>query len=229
MCLGVFAMKVVIADSHRLVREGMACLLRSIEPGIIVDVAATGADAIQQYAAHAPDVLITELLLPDYSGLELCRRIKQRWRKGNIVFLTGEGDISIIKQALSVGARGFISKSCSPVELLTAIKVTAAGDMYLEHSLATQLAMGQMDVADNRLAEMTQREVEILILVARGVSHQNVAQRLSISVKTVANHLSTLKSKLEISSSLELLHFAVDTGLVRYGARGDGAPVSAIN
>jgi DNA-binding NarL/FixJ family response regulator len=222
-------MKIVIADSHRLVREGMACLLRNMELGTIVEVACSGAEAIHQYAVHKPDVLITELLLPDYSGLELCRRIKQRWRKGNVVFLSGTTDISMVKQALSVGAHGFISKGCSPAELLAAIKATVLGDVYLEHSLAMQLAMGQMEVADNRLAEMTPREVEILILIARGASHHNIAQRLSISAKTVANHLSALKNKLEISSSLELLHFAVDLGLVHYGAGGSGVTASVVN
>lgn len=79
---------------------------------------------------------------------------------------------------------------------------------------------GLVSSTSSRLADMTQREVEILILIARGVSSQSVAERLNISVKTVANHLSILKSKLEISSTLELLHFAVESGLVRYGLKG---------
>lgn len=219
-------MKVVIADGHRLVREATACLLRSIVPGIIVESAGTGAEAMSQYADHMPDVLITELMLPDFSGLELCKRVRQRWGKASVVFLSSIDNTGMVKQALGIGAHGFISKNCRPAELATAIKKAAEGEVYLEHDLATQLAMvqlggnGLINSASNRLAEMTQREVEILILVARGVSSQAVAERLNISVKTVANHLSILKSKLEISSSLELLHFAVDSGLVQYGLKG---------
>lgn len=219
-------MRIIIADGHRLVREATACLLRSIVPGIIVENAGTGAEAMTQYADHATDVLITELLLPDYSGLELCKRVRQRWCKANVVFLSSIDDTGMVKQALGLGAKGYISKNCRPAELVTAIKKAAEGAVYLEHDLATQLAVVQMggngfiNSTSNRLAEMTQREVEILILVARGVSSQGVADRLSISVKTVANHLSILKSKLDISSSLGLLHFAVDSGLVQYGLKG---------
>ncbi|CAA0080615.1 Transcriptional activator protein ExaE [Zhongshania aliphaticivorans] len=220
-------MKIIIADGHRLVGKSVSCLLRSMLPSIDVETANSGAEAMHLYAAHSPDALITELLLPDYSGLELCRRVRQRWRKANIIFLSGMDDVSMIKQALSVGANGFISKNCAPEELLSAIEETTSGNVYLEHNVAMQLAMGQLDTVDARLAEMTQREVEILILIARGESNQCVAKRLSISVKTVSNHISALKGKLEISSSLELLHFAVDSGLVRYGVRGSAGTASA--
>lgn len=219
-------MKIVIADGHRLVREATVCLLRSTVPGIIVESAGTGAQAVNQYADHMPDVLITELLLPDYSGLELCKRVRQRWSKASVVFLSSIDDVGMVKQALGLGAQGYISKNCRPAELATAIKKAAEGEVYLEHDLATQLAMvqlgshGLIGSTSSRLADMTQREVEILILIARGVSSQSVAERLNISVKTVANHLSILKSKLEISSTLELLHFAVESGLVRYGLKG---------
>lgn len=218
--------KVVIADGHQLVREGTACLLRNMVPGIIVESAGAGADAMAQYAAHAPDVLITDMLLPDYSGLELCKRVRQRWRKARVIFLSSIDDTGMVKQALGVGAQGFISKSCKPAELVAAIRKTAAGEAYIEHRLATCLAMGQLDVVGSRLSEMTQREVEVLILFARGESNRNVAQRLSISEKTVANHLAILKNKLEVSSALELLHFAVDSGLVRYGGLGSGYTAS---
>lgn len=219
-------MKIIIADGHQLVREATVCLLRSTMPGIIVESAGTGAEAMNQYADHTPDVLVTELLLPDYSGLELCKRVRQRWSRANVVFLSSIDDVSMVKQALLLGAQGYLSKNCRPAELAMAIKKSTEGEVYLEHELATQLAVVQMgsngftNNMSNRLSDMTQREVEILILIARGLSSHNVAERLNISVKTVANHLSILKGKLEVSSTLELLHFAVDSGLVQYGLKG---------
>lgn len=222
-------MKVVIADGHQLVREGTACLLRSMIPGILVESAGTGLDAMGQYAAHSPDVLITEMLLPDYSGLELCKRIRQRWPKAQVLFVSSIDDISMVNQALDIGAQGFLSKDCRPAELVAAIRQTAAGEAYIEHRLATQLAMGHSDTTGERLSEMTQREVEILILIARGEPNRSVAQRLSLSERTVANHIAFLKSKLEISSTLELLHFAVDCGLVRYGGRGSGVCTASVS
>ncbi|WP_309044459.1 response regulator transcription factor [Marinobacter sediminicola] len=223
-------MKVVLADGQRLVRDATACLLRSTMPGIIVMTADSGAQAVNEYADHAPDVLITETLLPDYSGLELCRRIRQRWRRANVLFLSSMDDAGLVKQALGLGAQGYISKNCSSTELTRAIEKAAGGEVYLEHDLATQMAMVQSgrnclkNTVGNRLTEMTQRELEVLILTARGVSNKTIAERLNISVKTVANHLSVLKNKLEISSSLGLLHFAVDSGLVQFGAAGSESP-----
>lgn len=199
-------------------------------PGIIVMTAESGAQAINEYADHAPDVLITEMLLPDYSGLELCRRIHQRWRRANVLFLTSMEDAGLVKQALGLGAQGYISKNCSCTELTKAIEKAACGEVYLEHDLATQMAMVQSgrnclkNTVGNKLTEMTQRELEVLILTARGVPNKTIAERLNISVKTVANHLSALKNKLEISSSLGLLHFAVDSGLVEVGAAGSESP-----
>ncbi|WP_100640840.1 response regulator transcription factor [Marinobacter salexigens] len=225
-------MKIVIADSHQLVREATACLLRSTMPGIIVEGASTGVEAMNRYADHTPDVLVTELLLPDYSGLELCKRVRQRWSRARIMFLSSIDDVGMVKQALGLGACGYISKNCRPAELAIALQKAVEGEVYLEHDLATQLAMvqlggnGSIGSTGNRLADMTQREVEILILVARGISSQTVAERLNISVKTVANHLSILKGKLGISSALELLHFAVDSGLVQYGRKGSDGTAS---
>lgn len=219
-------MKIVVADAHHLVREGTVCLLKSMMPNALVEGAGTGADVMALYAADKPDVLVTELLLPDFSGLELCRRILLKWRKAGIVFLGAAEDHCMVRHALDVGALGFVSRNCQPSEFAAAINAAAAGKLYLEHGLATQLAVGRLGTAANRLAGMTQREMEILILVARGDSNDSIARQLSISGKTVANHLSSLKGKLEISSPLELLHFAVDTGLVRYGLSGSGYPVA---
>lgn len=222
-------MKVVIADRHQLVREGTVCLLRSMMPGILVESAGTGFDAIEQYAAHLPDVLITEMLFPDYSGLELCRRVHQRWSKAQVLFVSSVDDISMINQALDIGAQGFLSKDCRPAELVAAIRKTVVGEAYIEHRLATQLAMGNSAITGGHLSKMTQREVEILILIARGEPNWSVAERLNISERTVANHVAVLKNKLEISSALELLHFAVDSGLVRYGDRGSGAYTASVS
>lgn len=222
-------MKVVIADSHQLVREGTACLLRSMMPGVLVESTGTAFDAIQQYATYRPEVLITEMLFPDYSGLELCRKICQRWNKAQVLFVSSIDDINMVNQALDIGARGFLSKSCRPAELVAAIRKTAAGDAYIEHRIATRLAMMDSNNEEGRLSEVTQREIEILILIARGEPNRSVADRLSISERTVANYIALLKNKLEISSTRELLHFAVNSGLVRYGDMGSVGHTASVN
>lgn len=220
-------MKVLVVEPQSLMREGTLCLLRSLMPGIIATGAGDGGQAFTDTTGPGPDLLLTELLLPDYSGLELCRRVQQRWRNTAIVFLTSSDDSAMVRQAMAAGARGFLNKQCTPSELVAAVRTVSAGDTYLQHSLATRLALGGKQKTDHRVADITQRELEILILVARGHNNPGIARQLSISTKTVANHLSLLKNKLQASSSLELLHIAVDAGLVQYGRPVPCVPAGA--
>lgn len=213
-------MKVIVADGQSFVREGTVCLLRSLVPGIIVESVGSGSEAINLYAERTPQIVITELMLPDFSGLELCRRIRERWRRANILFLAGLDDVGMVRQALETGAMGYVSKQCRPSELLAALRQISAGEAYLEHRLATRLALGKSERVSNRLRDVTPRELEILMMVAKGESNDDISARLNISAKTVANHIALLKNKLQISTPFELLHFAVDAGLARYGGAG---------
>ena len=155
--------------------------------------------------------------LPDISGLEVGRRLRQRWRGAAILFFTMHDELPMVRQALDVGGLGFVSKSCAPEELAEAVKRVAAGQPYIEHPIATRLAMNQERPVDHRLRDMTQREMEVLLMYARGESVGGIAERLCVSSKTVSNHLAGLKNKLQVSSSVELIHLAVDAGLIRYG------------
>ena len=131
-------------------------------------------------------------------------------------------ELPVVRQALDVGGLGFVSKSCAPEELAEAVRRVAAGQPYIEHPIATRLAMNSERPVDQRLKDMTQREMEVLLMYARGECIARIAERLCISNKTVSNHLALLKSKLQVDSSVELIHLAVDAGLVRYGGRGMG-------
>lgn len=210
-------MKLMIVDDHQVVRQGIANLLRSMMPGLEVTEVDNGQDAVSGYARLQPDVVLLDMGLPDISGLEVGRRIRQRWRGASIVFFTMHDELPMVRQALDVGGMGFVSKSCAPEELLEAVKRVAAGQPYIEHPVATRLAMNQERPVDNRLRDVTQREMEVLLMYARGENIPGIAQRLCVSNKTVSNHLALLKSKLNVESSVELIHLAVDAGLVRYG------------
>lgn len=210
-------MKLMIVDDHQVVRQGIANLLRSMIPGIDIVEVETGQEAVSQYGSCQPDVLLLDMGLPDISGLEVARRIRQRWRGAAILFFTMHDELPMVRQALDVGGMGFVSKSCAPEELAEAVKRVAAGQPYIEHPIATRLAMNRERPVDHRLKDMTQREMEVLLMYARGESVPGIAERLSISSKTVSNHLALLKSKLQVGSSVELIHLAVDAGLVRYG------------
>ncbi|TFH86300.1 response regulator transcription factor [Billgrantia azerbaijanica] len=217
-------MKVLIVDDHLVVRQGIANLLRNLLRGLAVVEADSGQAALSRYAETMPDVLLLDMGLPDISGLEVARRIRGRWRGARILFFTMHDELPMVRQALDIGGLGFVSKSCAPEELAEAVRRVAAGQPYIEHRIATRLAMNQERPVDQRLRDMTQREMEILLMYARGEAIPGIAQRLCISNKTVSNHLALLKSKLQVSSAIELVHLAVDAGLVRYGQQPAGQP-----
>lgn len=215
-------MKLMIVDDHQVVRQGIANLLRSMIPGIEVTEADSGQQAVTQYGQYRPDVLLLDMGLPDISGLEVGRRVRQRWQGAAILFFTMHDELPLVRQALDVGSMGFVSKSCAPEELAEAVRRVASGQPYIEHAIATRLAMNSERPVDYRLKDMTQREMEVLLMYARGDNVSGIAEQLCISSKTVSNHLALLKSKLQVGSSVELIHLAVDAGLVRYGQRGAG-------
>ncbi len=218
-------MKLMLVDDHQVVRQGIANLLRSMMPAISIVEVETGQEAVIRYSELQPDVVLLDMGLPDISGLEVGRRIRQRWRGAAILFFTMHDELPMVRQALDVGGLGFVSKSCAPEELVEAVKRVAAGHAYIEHPIATRLAMNQERPVDHRLRDMTQREMEVLLMYARGESVSGIARRLCVSSKTVSNHLAVLKSKLQVSSSVELIHLAVDAGLIRYGQLGEGQRV----
>lgn len=218
-------MKLMLVDDHQVVRQGIANLLRSMMPAISIVEVETGQEAVIRYSELQPDVVLLDMGLPDISGLEVGRRIRQRWRGAAILFFTMHDELPMVRQALDVGGLGFVSKSCAPEELVEAVKRVAAGHAYIEHPIATRLAMNQERPVDHRLRDMTQREMEVLLMYARGESVSGIAGRLCVSSKTVSNHLAVLKSKLQVSSSVELIHLAVDAGLIRYGQLGEGQRV----
>lgn len=218
-------MKLMIVDDHQVVRQGIANLLRSMIPAVAIVEVETGQDAVARYADHQPNVVLLDMGLPDISGLEVGRRLRQRWRRAAILFFTMHDELPMVRQALDVGGLGFVSKSCAPEELVEAVKRVAAGQPYIEHPIATRLAMNQERPVDHRLRDITQREMEVLLMYARGESVPSIAGRLCVSNKTVSNHLAVLKSKLQVASSVELIHLAVDAGLIRYGQLGEGQRV----
>lgn len=213
-------MKVLLVDDHFVVREGLAALLRGLLPDVEVNEAGDGEEALQAVQREIPSLVIVDLGLPGISGLELTRRLRQRLPQLRVLFFSLHDELALVRQALDAGARGYVTKRAAPTVLLEAIRRVLAGQLYLEQPLATRLACQSWEEQGGAaLRGLTRREFEIFRLLARGLALREVAEHLGVSAKTVSNHVSLLKQKLQVSTQAELVHRAIDSGVLRLACR----------
>ncbi|HEJ1055841.1 TPA: response regulator transcription factor [Pseudomonas putida] len=209
-------MNIVLVDDHAVVRQGYASLLRAVLPLVQVREAASGEEALARVQEQVPNLVIMDFGLPGISGLETTRRLRQRLPQLRVLFFSMHDELPLVRQALDAGASGYLTKNSAPEVLIEAVQRVLAGHAYIEQPLATQLAcLSQQSTSDPRLQRMTQRELEIFTMLAKGTPARVIAEQLCISAKTVSNYLTLLKSKLQVSSHAELVHLGIDLGVVR--------------
>lgn len=206
--------RLVLVDDHAIVREGYRRLLESRPDLLIVGEAATARDALDQYKALAPDVLVLDLGLPDMGGVELIRRLLQRDAGARILVFTMHREPLFATQALRAGALGYVTKSSPPEVLVNAVYQVAARRQVISPDIAPELALALIDRPREPLAELAPREFEILRLLLDGCSADEIGVRLSISAKTVQNCHYQIKSKLGVRSDIELTRLALRMGLI---------------
>ncbi len=205
-------MNILLVDDHVVVRQGYASLLRAVLPAIDVREAASGEDALLRVQEAVPNLVIMDVGLPGISGLETLRRLRQRLPQLRVLFFSMHDELPLVRQALDAGASGYLTKSSAPEVLIEAVRRILDGHAYIEQALATERAYTP---GDQRWQGMTPRELEIFLMLAKGTPMRQIAEQLSISSKTVSNHLTLLKSKLQVSSHAELVHLGIDMGVVR--------------
>jgi len=205
-------MNILLVDDHAVVRLGYASVLRALLPTVDVREAASGEEALARVQEAVPNLVIIGFGLPGISGLETTRRLRQRLPQLRVLFFSQHDELPLVRQALEAGASGYVTKSAAPSVMIEAVQRILDGHTYIEQDLATQLAYHS---SDRRLQSMTQRELEIFLMLAKGTPARLIAAQLSISSKTVSNHLTLLKSKLQVSSHAELVHVGIDMGVVR--------------
>lgn len=210
-------MNILIVDDHAVVRQGYASLLSAMLSPCVVREAGNGDQAYSMCQEDAPQVMIMDVNMSGISGIEAARRILQSFPDVNVLFFSMYDEVPVVTQALDTGARGYITKSCTPEILIEAVKKVSTGRLYVEHELAMRLAVCRPEQKDQRLRDMTQREFEIFVMLAQGLSVKEISEELCISSKTVSNYTAILKSKLNMTSTAELVHLAIETGLVKVG------------
>ena len=210
-------LRILIADDHPLVRSGMRALLTAAEDLEVVGEAATGEEAISLAAALQPEVIVMDLRMPGINGIEATRRIMQSHSHMRILVVTLFEDDDSVFAALRAGARGYILKEANEVEVLRAIRAVGGGDAIFSSTIAQRLlgffAAPRPAALTAPFPDLTDREREILTLIAQGRSNSEIAQTLVISLKTVRNYISSIFSKLQVADRAQAILRAREAGL----------------
>ena len=209
-------MRVLIVDDHPIVASGCRALLAGqddIEGEIVLKEAADAESGERAFAAEHPDVCVIDINLPTVSGFELARRILARDASARIIMFSMNDDPIFAARAIEVGAKGYVSKSGDPNELVEAIRQVGKGGTYLPTAMARSIAFAGPAVAQNPLSKLTTKEMEILRLLSAGKSLSEIAWLVHSSYKTVANTSSIMRQKLGVRTSAELVRLAIECGV----------------
>jgi len=210
---------VFLADDHTIVRKGLLSLLLEQEDIEVVGEAENGRDALNQIETLQPDVAVLDITMPLLNGLEVTRQIKRYWPHIQVVILTVHTAEEYVFQVLEAGASGYIVKQAAPRELIMAIQSADAGEIFLSplisHTIVQEyIARAQSASTADGFSSLTEREHEILQLLAEGYSARDIARMLVISIKTVETHRANLMHKLDIDNLAELIKYALRKGVI---------------
>jgi len=216
------SIRILIADDHELVRQGLEALL-SKTPGMeIVGQAKNGDEAVELALSLLPDIILMDLSMPIKNGIEATSEIKKSSPNARILIITSFAEDDNVFQAIKAGALGYLLKDSSPQELLQAIQNVCDGKMSLHPNIALKLIDELNKPPDVELPSidepLTEREIEVLKLVAKGLSNQDIAERLIVSERTVGSHVSNILSKLHLANRTQAAIFALKKGITDLNA-----------
>lgn len=210
--------KLLLVDDHAVVRSGIRMLLQAQSDMEIVGECEAGSEAVAQVRALRPDVVLMDVEMPDMSGIEATRQIKAAAPETAVVALTMYEDDQYFFEMLKAGASGYVPKRAAPNELVHAIRTVSRGEVFLYPSLAARLVHNYLhreEATDEaELSDLTPRENEVLILIAEGLTNPEIADKLTISVKTVDRHRENIMRKLNMHNRIDLVKYAIKQGLI---------------
>jgi len=204
---------VVIADDHAVVRSGLRMLLEAQDDMHVVAEAGDVPTALQVIRAHRPTVAVLDLNMPGGSGLEAIPGLRSSTPETAIVVLTMQDDPAFARQALQSGALGFVLKEAADEELLEAIKLAAAGDTYLNPRLGARIA-AQPPPSEGSPDGLSERELDVLRLIALGHTNAEIGKQLYLSTRTVETHRAHIQQKTRLATRADLVRYAIDHGLI---------------
>jgi DNA-binding NarL/FixJ family response regulator len=210
--------RILVVDDHKLFREGLAALLNAAAETAVVGEAATGGEAITQAAAVTPDVILMDIQMPDMNGIEATRRILSSQPGVGVIMLTMLEDDDSLFAAMCAGARGYILKGADKAEVLRTVTAVAEGQALFGSTIASRLTAffqkgKQAKTAMIPFPDLTEREREVLTLIAQGLSNSEIAIRLYITSKTVSNYISSIFNKMQVADRAQVIVKAREAGM----------------
>lgn len=211
------SIKVMIADDHSLIREGIRQLLEfdgSIE---VVEQACDGDDCLEKLVNTEPDVLLLDVNMPKKNGIKVLEEIKRQKMNVKVLILTVHNEVEYLLKAVDIGVDGYLLKDSESAELKKAINTVMSGESYIQPSLIPALnnRLVTRDVDKEKIESLTKRELELLIQVASGLSNKEIATSLDISERTVKNHISSIFKKIDVSDRTQAAVFAIKNDLIK--------------
>ncbi len=207
-------LRILLADDHVTVRHGLKLLIDSQPDMNVVSEVNDGEAAVRGALALKPDVIVMDISMPGMNGLDATKKLKQQQPNAAIITLTRHSDDAYLQELLRAGVLGYVLKQSAPVELLQAIRAAAAGEPYLDSTLAKRVTSGFLarEARANAGAVLSDREAEVLRRIASGYSNKETAARLSLSVKTVEAHKANAMRKLGLNGRIDIVKYALLKG-----------------
>ena len=211
------SLRILIADDHLVVREGLRAILEAAPDMVLVGEAADGAEAVQLAGALLPDVVLMDLAMPNVDGIEAIRQIKARYPAVEIVILTTYDDDEYIVRGLRAGACGYLLKDTGRQALFEVIRAAARGESLLSPAVVQKVVAHLAEPESVGVEGLSEREREVLALLTQGLANKEIATRLYITERTVKAHVSSIFNKLGVNSRTEAVAVALRSGLVPDG------------
>lgn len=210
--------RILLADDHAMLRDGVRMVLEAYPGFEVVGCADNGSEAVALSRDLHPDIVVLDIAMPDTNGLEATRAIRECCPDTSIVILSMHEGEEYLREALRAGATGYVLKRAAAQELVEAINAVQRGESYLDPALTRTLIsdyVRQVERSDEAPDSLTERELEVLKLVAEGLTNRQIAIKLNISIKTVQTHRANLMDKLNLHDRTELVRYAIRRGLIQ--------------
>lgn len=212
--------RVLLVDDHELVRTGIRRILDDTRGIRVIAEASTGEEAVHQVREHQPDVVLMDVNMPGIGGLEATRKIMQSYPDLRVIVVTIHVDEPYPTRLLEAGASGYLTKGCAVDEIVNAIKMVHQGDRYIGADIARQLALSMLPGGERSpFDKLSQREMQVMLMVTQGHNIQDISDKLCLSPKTVSTYRYRLYEKLGVDNDVELTHLAMRHGMIEYGQR----------